>query len=73
MKFEQNTSICVNIWVFGCFDGSPCDRPTDQGLRFSTWLRERANGVPTPNPLFVQLTVSAVEAPTVTQILVSDR
>ena len=23
---------------YGCFDGSPCDRPTSQGLRFSTEL-----------------------------------
>ena len=61
----------------GCFDGSPCDRPTSQGLRFSTSLRipsvtGRANGVPALNRLFVRLTISAVEAPKVTQILLSE-
>jgi len=62
----------------GCFDGSPCHRPTGQGLRFSTKLslssiRGRANGVPIQNQLLVRLAVLAVEAPKVTQISLSDR
>jgi len=46
-------------------------------LRFSIQLnlpsvRDRANGVPTPNRLFVRLTVLAVYAPKVTQISISE-
>ena len=60
----------------GWFDGSPCQRSIGQGLRFSTYrslpsIRERANGVPM-NRLFVRFAVSAVEAPKVTQISLSN-
>jgi len=56
---------------------SPCHRLTGQALRFSTYrilpsIRGRANGVPTPNGLFVRLTVSAVAAPKAIQISLSE-
>jgi len=48
-----------------------------QVLRFPTYrslpsIKGRANGVPTLNRLFVRLTISAVEAPKVTQISLSE-
>ena len=66
-----------NRHFLGCFDGSSCHTPRGQGLRFSTYrslpsIRGRANVVPTMNRLFVRLTILAVEAPKVTQILLSD-
>jgi len=36
-------------------------------------VRGRANGVPTPNGLFVRLTISAAEAPNATHISTSER
>jgi len=46
--------------IFGCFNSSPCHKPTGQGVRFLTYLslpsiRGRANGVPILNRLFVRL------------------
>jgi len=46
--------------VFGVlFEGFPCNRPTGQELRFSTFVSsirgKVINGVPTPNGLFVRL------------------
>jgi len=51
--------------------------PYRLGVTFSTYrslssIRGRANGVPTLNRVFVQLTVSAIEAPKVTQISLSE-
>ena len=65
-----------NRHFLGCFDGSSCHTPRGQGLRFSTYrslpsIRERANGVPM-NRLFVRFAVSAVEAPKVIQISLSE-
>jgi len=68
---------CTKRPFLDCSDGSPCHRPTGNGLRFSTYhsfpsIRGRGNGMPTLNRLFVRLTVSAVEAPKVIKILQSE-
>jgi len=76
-KFALKRWFCTKRPFLGCFDGSSCHRPTGQALRFSTYrslpsIRGRANGVPTLNRLFVRLTVSAVEAPKLIQISLSE-
>jgi len=77
MKFGRKSKRLFNVILppkppfWGCFEWTPCYRPSGQALHFSTSITGRANGVRTSNRLFVRLTVSAVEAPKVTQISIS--
>jgi len=56
-----------------CSDGSPCHRPTSQGLRFSTYYRKgHRQWCSQPESTLCVAYVSAVEAPKVTQISLSE-
>jgi len=69
-NFASNCHFCVALTVLHVTF-------TGQRLRFLTYrslpsIRGSAKGVPALNGLFVRLTVSAVEAPKVTQISLSE-
>jgi len=59
-KFTLKGVILPQTAIFGCFNSSPCHRPTGQGVRLSTDLslpsvRGRANSVPILNRLLERL------------------